>query len=264
MSACEDVRMALGAHILGALDADEAVLIEAHLATCPECRAEFDQLRMITVLLAKVSEEDIEQAASPPHAVLDRMIAASAKRHRVHRLLLGLAASLVAVVLAGTAWLAVDTSQEAATTAAGAPEARSAPADAAQRDQANSGRSLTSPSESPLLKQDEPAPPDRTVPVALTGEGGGVRAKLKLFPGDEGTTVQVSISGVPDGTSCRVTAIGMDGTRSPAGSWTIDDADYHGGPATFTGHTELTMERIRGFDIRTATGKRLVSIPYTR
>ncbi|MCW2882249.1 MAG: putative transrane anti-sigma factor [Sphaerisporangium sp.] len=260
MNACDDVRMSLGAYVLGALEAEEAVLVEAHLATCPDCRAELDELSGLTAVLARVSEEDIEQAASPPHAVLDRLIAASAKRHRVNRLVFGLAASLVAVVLGGTAWLAVGRSTESGMSAASAPAAGSALPNSARgsADQRSDGLAAT-PGPSAMLKD---APVTSASAVALTGRNGQVRADLSLIPGGEGTTVEIRLSGVPSGTSCRVTAVGADGTESPAGSWTVDAADYRGGPAKFTGHTELTMDGIRRFDIRASTGKRLLSIPY--
>ncbi|MFC4530207.1 anti-sigma factor [Sphaerisporangium dianthi] len=267
MSACEDVRMSLGAHMLGALDPDEAVLVEAHLATCPECRAEFEELSGITAMLAGVSEEDIEQAASPPQAVLDRLIAASARRRRAHRLLLGLAASLVALVVGGTAWFVVTEPRGESSTAAGAPVVAAQSGEAAKRGSQDSGDArmfaatpVPSGSQQPMIK-DAPGTPNARAGVPMEGGTGTVHAKILMIPGSEGTTVEVSITGVPDGTSCRVSALGSDGTVSPAGSWTIGQADYQGGPATFTGHTELTMDRIRGFEIRESSGKRLLSVP---
>ncbi|MFC7381881.1 anti-sigma factor family protein [Sphaerisporangium rhizosphaerae] len=272
MSACEDVRMSLAAHMLGGLEPDEAVLVEAHLVTCPECRAEFDELSGVTAMLARVSEQDIEQAASPPQAVLDRLVAASARRRRAHRLLLGLAASLVAVVVGGTAWVVVGRPHEGTVTAASAPSVSRPASDPARRGQQDgAGRMFAatpvpSAAEQPMLK-DAPATPaapnTESARVGVPMEGGTdqVHAKILMIPGSEGTTVEVSITGVPDGTSCRVSALGSDGTVSPAGSWTIGQADYQGGPATFTGHTELTVDRIRGFEIRESSGRRLLSLP---
>jgi anti-sigma-K factor RskA len=39
---------AAGAYVLGAMPQDEAAAFEAHLATCPQCRAEADELRVAT------------------------------------------------------------------------------------------------------------------------------------------------------------------------------------------------------------------------
>ncbi len=268
--------MSLGVHMLGALDPEEAVLVEAHLATCPECRAEFDELSGLTALLGRVSEEDIEQAAKPPQAVLDRLVAASAKRHRATRIMLGLAASLVAVALGGTAWLAVGRSQNATTSAAAPAASSDGPMDAAGRGVLDSQQSealAATPAQSSLAKDVPQAAPSASAlrspaatgspaPIPLTGRSGQVRAELVMIPGGEGTTVEISLTGVPDGTSCRLSAIGTDGTVSPAGSWTVGRGQYHGGPARFLGHTELAMDRIRAFEVRTAAGKRLLSIDY--
>ncbi len=283
--------MSLGAYVLGGLDFEDCALVEAHLATCPGCHAESEELRELTTLLDRVSEADIRQAASRPHAVLDRLVAVSAKRRRAYRVVLGLAASVVAVALGGTAWLVAGQSERVEVTAAGAPAATTATGSTAQgglgklRDDSTGGHSLTAtPGAGPSTPQGnqentvpaEPGPAAKSpgqagsfVPkvargtIELTGKNGSVGGKLRLIPGGEGTTVEVAVSGVPDGTSCRMTAIGEDGTESPAGSWTVDAAGYEGGPATFTGHTELMLHRIKAFDIRTSTGRRLLLIEKT-
>ncbi|MFC7104187.1 anti-sigma factor family protein [Nonomuraea rubra] len=41
---CEEVRISLGAHALGALDPEEAAEIDHHLATCEACGAELLEL----------------------------------------------------------------------------------------------------------------------------------------------------------------------------------------------------------------------------
>ena len=274
MSACDDVRMSLGVYALGALDAEETALVESHLATCPDCRAELAELTGLTALLGRVSEEDIAQAASPPEAVLDRLIAASARRHKINRLVFGLAASLVAAVLGGMAWLALGPSRGHGTETALAPavtDARGGSEAAPQaraKAKAMDDGAQTFSARSPMIGDAPatPAPVASQVPrVELTGAGPGgrVRARLILTPrGEAGTSVDVALSGVPDGTSCRVTAIGTDGTRSPAGSWTVDHAEYGKGPARFQANTELTLDRIGGFEVRTAKGERIVWIPY--
>ncbi|GIH73053.1 anti-sigma factor family protein [Sphaerimonospora thailandensis] len=102
---CDDVRISLGVHVLGALDAEETAEVEAHLDTCPSCRSELAELSGLPAVLGRVSEQDIEQAAAPPPVVLERLIAASARRGRRSRTMLALAASVVVAALGGTAWL---------------------------------------------------------------------------------------------------------------------------------------------------------------
>ncbi|GGK94810.1 hypothetical protein Sme01_57530 [Sphaerisporangium melleum] len=285
MSACADLRMSLGVYALGALDPEEAVLVEAHLATCPECRAEFEEISGLGDLLARVSEEDIEQASRPPQAVLDRLIAASARRRRLHRLMFGLAASVLAVVVGGTAWMVADGRPsgggDTAVVAVGAPAASRAAPEAAARGQQSTGEGpaeakrfggTQAPVQSPLvaadLQQGTPPPaalrsPGPQTRVPLEKRQGPVQARIVMTPGGEGTSIEVSVSGVADGTSCRVIALGLDGTESPVASWTVGGGDKNTAEATFAGHTELTIDRIRGFVISDSTGKRLLSIDYT-
>ncbi|HEX9935815.1 MAG TPA: anti-sigma factor [Longimicrobium sp.] len=57
----DDVRAALAAEALGALDGAEAAAVRAHLATCPECRRE----------LASLEETAAALAHAAPHAPMD-------------------------------------------------------------------------------------------------------------------------------------------------------------------------------------------------
>jgi anti-sigma-K factor RskA len=58
------------AHALDALDADDAVQLEAHLETCDACRRELDDLRETTALLAFVTDP-VEPPASLRAKILD-------------------------------------------------------------------------------------------------------------------------------------------------------------------------------------------------
>ncbi|MDA0638840.1 zf-HC2 domain-containing protein, partial [Nonomuraea sp. MCN248] len=70
---CEEVRQALGAHALGALDPHEAEEVDLHLATCEECGDELAELAGVAGFLGKVSERDVVLVASPPKRVLERL-----------------------------------------------------------------------------------------------------------------------------------------------------------------------------------------------
>ncbi|GLX10248.1 zf-HC2 domain-containing protein [Microbispora sp. NBRC 16548] len=160
---CEEVRISLGAYVLGALDAEETAEVEAHLENCAACRAELAELSGLPPLLARVSAEDIERAAAPPRAVLDGVFAdvlanadtaagadgtvappvvASARRGRRSRVLLALAASVVVAAVGGTAWVSVAQKASESTTvgsvaaapdqASRAAQGKAAPAQAAQ------------------------------------------------------------------------------------------------------------------------------------
>ncbi|WP_055483127.1 zf-HC2 domain-containing protein [Sphaerimonospora mesophila] len=122
---CDDVRISLGVYVLGALDPEETAEVEAHLDTCPACRAELAELSGLPAVLGRVSEQDIEVAAAPPPVVLERLIAASARRGRRSRTMLALAASVVVAALGGTAWLSAARPAQDASVAAGSAAASS-------------------------------------------------------------------------------------------------------------------------------------------
>jgi anti-sigma factor RsiW len=59
------MRLALGAYLLGALDPAEHAQIEAHVAECPDCRAELAELAGLPGQLARVSLAEITDTATP-------------------------------------------------------------------------------------------------------------------------------------------------------------------------------------------------------
>ncbi|MEV7805142.1 zf-HC2 domain-containing protein [Microbispora sp. NPDC088329] len=196
---CEEVRISLGAHVLGALDAVETAEVEAHLETCAACRKELDELSGLPPLLALVSAEDIERAAAPPRAVLDGVVAdvaggsiggsaggsiggstggsaggsaggstagpavTPAGRGRRSRVLLALAASVVVAAVGGTAWLsAAQNAPGGETTVAGAAAAPDQ-ASRAMRDEAGQGRTAEDRADQVQAGQAEPAGTDAPV-----------------------------------------------------------------------------------------------------
>ncbi|MGC4806709.1 zf-HC2 domain-containing protein [Micromonospora sp. DT233] len=66
------VRQLLGPYLLGVLDARERDAVEHHLAVCPACLAECDELGEVVAMLALISEEDgreiVEEFGAPPLA----------------------------------------------------------------------------------------------------------------------------------------------------------------------------------------------------
>ncbi|MGH8574890.1 MAG: zf-HC2 domain-containing protein, partial [Gammaproteobacteria bacterium] len=66
-----ETRDLLGAYGLGAVDAEEAAAVRAHLATCAECQAEIAQLWTAVDVLP-----DLIVPMDPPPALRDRISAA--------------------------------------------------------------------------------------------------------------------------------------------------------------------------------------------
>lgn len=248
---CDDVRMALGAYVLGSLDSREAADVYEHLAWCPFCRVEADEFLGLPDLLGRVTEADIEQAARPPRAVLDRMLKVTTRRRRVTQAVLTIAASIVIGVVGGSFW--ISTSQQAGDTSAAAPalSSTSPPAAAAESD-------ARAADEVPTTLN---VPPGEQTARELTASAGPVRAVLRLRSGEGGTQVGVSLGGVDRGTKCNVIVVAKDGTREQAASWTI--RARNGEVASFSGSTAIAMDNISRIDLVSPKGDLLLRVPAT-
>lgn len=262
MMTCDEVRMSLGVYVLGALEPDERVLVEAHLAECAECAAELAELSGVATFLGRVSEDDVAQVASPPTAVLERLLSAKVKRRRITRLMLLLAASVLVVGLGGGTFWAVVQSPRDVMTVAGSAAPESA-ADLSTQEHAEplsaaapEARTKASPTSVPSAdSQLLLAPSD----LRVTGEDGTIRAVVTASAGQGATTVKVVLTGVAKGTRCRLDVIGDGGVRETAGNWTVNRAAYDKSGA-FTGTTTIPPERITSFEIATAEGRVLLTV----
>ncbi|MFI7452115.1 zf-HC2 domain-containing protein [Nonomuraea sp. NPDC049714] len=286
---CEEVRLALGAHALGALEPEEAEEIDAHLATCEECGAELLDLEGVAGFLGKVSEADVALVASPPRQVLDRLLLDRvlrdrARRHRRGRLLIAVAASAAVMVVGGTVWtvtqqnggeqgaasapVADSPQREAAPYVAS--EDRSAEDDASASDEADASveakRALPSASPKPTPSRSEAPSLLRTVEgeeFAGADEAAGYRATVSASPAGGGTDLLVRIDGVPVGTTLRLLVVGADGQRERTQSWTISRKTYED-KAVFPRSTRIPMESIVRFEVVDATGRTLVTVPVRK
>jgi anti-sigma-K factor RskA len=121
----EEIAELLGAYALDAVDADEAALVEAHLATCPRCRDEVRDHREVASLLAysgaaapaglwdalaAALDEPDAPVAAPRLAPVTSIAEARASRSRTQSLVLGSAAAavLVLVLAVGGLWWKLD------------------------------------------------------------------------------------------------------------------------------------------------------------
>ncbi|MEV4474596.1 zf-HC2 domain-containing protein [Nonomuraea sp. NPDC049504] len=158
---CEEVRIALGAHALGALDPEEALEINHHLATCEACGAELEELAGLTSFLGKVSERDVEVVTSPPRQVLDRLLNDRARRSRRGRILTAVAACAAVLVVGGTVWTSIQvTSSHEATTAQAPAAARSQ--ESGPRVLADQGASEESAGDRPMVEPRRSDQPDQS------------------------------------------------------------------------------------------------------
>ncbi|PZG11991.1 anti-sigma factor family protein [Nonomuraea aridisoli] len=241
MMTCEEVRIALGAHALGALDPEEAEEVDLHLATCEACGAELLDLEGVAGFLGKVSERDVELVARPPRRVLERLLSDRARRTRRGRVLLAVAASAAVLVVGGTVWTAVHGSQGGGSTAAAPamadsarPEAateaqryqagddaarsaesanKAAPSDAAPSHAASSDPVPSDPVPSDPVPSERPERSASAVPRADAQPDRELRAVAgQAFPGKnaaKGYTATVTAFPAPAGTELSVEVGGM-------------------------------------------------------
>ncbi|GAA3246072.1 zf-HC2 domain-containing protein [Streptomyces labedae] len=65
---CEEIREWLGAYVVGALEPEEELPIRAHLARCPACRSERDDLADVVKLLrSALPMPAAAHSPRPPH-----------------------------------------------------------------------------------------------------------------------------------------------------------------------------------------------------
>jgi predicted anti-sigma-YlaC factor YlaD len=176
----------LGALALGLLDPDRTRAVEEHLATCPTCRRELEDLTAVTDLLGEVPPEALLEGPPDGDLVLRRTLrqirtetAAQRRRQRVPRL--ASAAAAVALLLAGGVAVGRATAPEPVVVAAARPAADA---------------------------------------VTLRGEGEpGVSMAAVVSPAAGWVRVSTTVRGIRAGERCRVVVLARDGRREVASSW---------------------------------------------
>ncbi len=225
--ACHDMRQSLGVYIVGALDPSERMLVDLHLAGCQECREELAGLAGLPALLGRVPARDAERVIlesaelrdleEPPAELLARLLKEVAARRATGRWR-GILAAAAAVVFA------------IASGVAGAHF---------------------------LIPGSQSQAPVAAEQVSASNPVTGVAATVSYRDVKWGTTIDVKVSGVPAGTSCTLWVVNEDGTRFPAGGWSVptgtDGADY---PAA----SALQEKDVAAFQIW-SNGQELLNIP---
>ncbi len=232
MTACDEIRLSLGALVLGALDHDEERRIREHVADCPDCAAEVAALERTAGLLAMTGPYGHEAEATAPHGerpdgpgpeLLDGLLGqvrVQRRRDRRRRWALTVAAAAAAAVVAGVGVVA--------------------------------------------FSDDEPSAADQVAAAAPTaqvqGSEGGVVLDVDLWRRAWGTAVHVDVSGVPGGSRCSLVAVGVDGTREVAATWTVPTNGYDpvAGSLAVDGAVGMQVEQVSSYEVVTSTGEILV------
>jgi anti-sigma-K factor RskA len=200
---CTDARPSLGVYVLGAIDPAERALVEAHLATCRECRDELAGLAGLPALLARVDPDEISRISAddtfepsaddePPAELIGTVLDLAQARQRRNRWrVVGAAAAAVAIAGGLFGGLSVA---------------------------ASGTRTVTVPSAVAGATWD-------TIQVtsATTGATASIAYTRELW----GDSFQVLVDHIPVGTTCELWVIHPDGTRTQVAAWTTARDEGH-------------------------------------
>jgi anti-sigma factor RsiW len=222
MTSCNEIRISLGALAVSALDPDEELRVREHVATCERCAAELAELSGTVELLALAKPLDLPAAVQPDQHVLAGLLAAvGEERRRARR-------RRIALGLAAAAVGAVVAGTGAL-----------------------------------LIADDEPAPAAvaETPTAEVRASDGPVVLEVELFARGWGTAVHGAIAGVPPGETCSLVAVGVDGRREVAATWTVPAAGYANGKLWFDGGVGLQPHETSQYEIVTPAGDVLLVAP---
>jgi predicted anti-sigma-YlaC factor YlaD len=234
LSGCDEIRLALGVYVLGAIDPAERVVVDAHLTHCQECREELAGLAGLPALLGRVPLDDIERLAmddtevrdleEPPAELLDSLLGRISTRRRARRWRGVVAAAAAAVVAVG----------------------------------GGIGGGI-------LISHGQAAPSAHhaTTPTTEVALGSNARthvtAVVTYTQENSATSMKVMVTGIRTGTHCEFWLTTSSGQHLLAGSWTVNgshEANWYGASSP------VVASNVRSFDI-SAAGKVLVTVPVT-
>ncbi len=214
---CRDGGTDLGAYVLGALDPGERARMDEHVRDCPTCAAELAEFRVLPGLLDKVDPEDLRSAPVAPSPDLFDRVSAAAAADRR-------AADPTAAARGRNRRRLLIVAAVLAVLGAGAGVA---------------GRLL--------------GPGEDTHSVV----SGPVQMTVTASAQGDGTSLDVSVAGVPARTQCKLVVIDRDGNRHEAGEWSATYA----GEAWFKGWSDVDRSAVEDVVLLGTDGRELVRVP---
>ncbi|MFC8065281.1 zf-HC2 domain-containing protein [Streptomyces sp. NPDC057293] len=100
---------------------------------------------------------------------------------------------------------------------------------------------------------------ERAVPLSATDERSGVWARITAEDEVWGTDVMLEVKDGAGPRPCRLVAVGRDGTEQTITSWNVLGHDDR--PNTMRGGAALHPDQIARYEVRTAHGEHLVTLP---
>ncbi|MFJ9815177.1 zf-HC2 domain-containing protein [Streptomyces sp. NPDC101151] len=95
--------------------------------------------------------------------------------------------------------------------------------------------------------------------TAATDPGTGVWAQVTTEDEDNGSRMRLEVKDASGPHTCRLVVVGRDGSEQVVSGWTVDEHDT-GTTMTLAG-TTMHRDEIARYEVRTADGQRLVSLP---
>lgn len=221
---CAQVRLELGAYLLGAIEPAQRALVNRHLRTCSACRAELSDLAGLPSLLRRVpadtagrllGDDRLDVIPAPPLTTLLRRIAVIRRRRRI----LTIATAVIVGAAASSGVLALHATARPPATAAAA----------------------------------------WAVTVQGTNPVTGVWAAVRYTGQPWGTELQVSITGIAPGTRCQLLVTGTGGQKVAAGGWDLAASQQS---AWYRASVPLQAASLRSFEI--ITGHKILVIIRAR
>ena len=219
---CADARPSLGVYVLGAIEPAERSLVDAHLATCRDCRDELTGLAGLPALLARVNPDEISRICAddtvrtvaedrPPEELIGTVLdLAEARRRRTRWRFLATAAAVV--VIAGGLFGGL----------------------------ASIGTSTQ------IVKVPVASGPVDWETVQATSKISQATASVSYAHQLWGEAFKVLADRIPVGTTCQLWVVHPDGTRTQVASWTTARDE---GTVWYEGSMASTAGAISSFQI---------------
>ena len=242
---CEEVRPLLAAYVLGALEPAEADDVRRHLAECGPCAQEGARSGATASLLELVPLEGYGPTPGAT-AAMDRLLGRVAAERRAARrrgTTLAVAAAAAVAVLAGVVGGVVGASIGGAGREAvgGVAVGGADRTTAASPSASSTGRPTT----------------------VLTGRdaGTGVSATVAVQERGWGTGLHLKLVGVRGGSQCLLVAVGRDGSRQTAATWSVPTEGYErAGGLSLDGAVGMSPSVIDRYVVETLDGVPLVTV----
>ncbi|GHH45043.1 anti-sigma factor family protein [Lentzea cavernae] len=222
----------LGAYVLGALDEQEVREMDEHLASCPDCARELDELRDMEAFLGEVPPEAMLDG--PPEGG-DLLLQRTLRQVRSERggvarrrqFAIGAAAAVVAAVVLG-AGVFVGKATSPDVTASPTPTVAPDPA----------GTRLATFTD-PVTK------------ASMT---------VKVVPAAGWVRTNMAINGIPEGEKCRIFVVAKDGSRQEAGSWVVSKKGAAEG-TNLDGSALVDPKDVKSVVVENFAGDKFVEVP---